>query len=1045
MPITEFRSAGVYGLEKAPARAAEGLSPAKMGIVGWTDKGPSNYPVQVASIEEFTRAFGGISLRGVVPLEVRAFFGTGGEKAWVSRVVPADAVAAKVSVDPSPGPAKWTFTANGEGTWGNNLKVLIRGNRNFLNRTTNQWDKFDVLVLQPSDFDASIDEAAEVYEQVQFTDSSKFDYLTNVVNDPRKPSLLIKLAVGAAGTPSGLLSVTVPSESIGTGGGSPLAKRFTATLANVPLLDNTLVIKAVSGTISNKTLAPTLGSINGTTTAFNFQAPLSDLPVVEGSLKAFYQRLGVTNELLPPSSGAIDGSNKTFTFEAGVVNNPVHRETSTFKLKYAATASASPQTIATMSVLTLTLASATGFAVGDFINSGGPSIRAKITALAGTAVTAQVIVGTWPASGPITSETSSTSTTFTGGAVTATAGTLDLAFMSLTDTPVHPGTLSISVNVSGVGLATITDNAAGVLSASGGALPLGGTINYTTGVMAGTTATLVAGSTVVATYNMSNVITKQAQVNLYFAGGITGTPVVGETVTVGAANGKVTRVGTANVDVNVTSGTFAGGSATFATSSATGTVTLVTNNNLAQDVALIGSVDGTGVNQIDLVNSETTPTTSGAISVKTNVAPLAGTGIYLDYVALGIVTSSVAGVLSGDVAAGGTANFDTGQVVATFSNPPLNGSTVEFSYQQGQLVRDNGLGKLIGDVDAAGTNKVDYALGTIDVTFATAPPSGTPITASYVKLANAIQYQMTGGSDGSAVSRNDISNPSLAAEKKGIYALDKVEEPLNLVVPDFEGSEFVQADIVDFCDARQNRFAILAMANGTTVDEALQYVLVTQAFDSRNAAMYYPNVYFLNDLTGVPELIPCSGFVAGVYAKTARNKNIGKSPGGIVDGLLDANGTVGPEITLSLADRDRLYQARINPLMSSAATGFVVWGVRTLSRDVRWRYVNARLLHNFLMHRLALQLQWTVFENNGPALWVKITTALEGYLGSLFRLGYFAGESKDQAYFVKCDARNNNQATIDKGQVLIDVGFSPNKPAEFVIFTLQQPTSQTAA
>ncbi|PIW20202.1 MAG: hypothetical protein COW34_02400, partial [Armatimonadetes bacterium CG17_big_fil_post_rev_8_21_14_2_50_66_6] len=128
--------------------------------------------------------------------------------------------------------------------------------------------------------------------------------------------------------------------------------------------------------------------------------------------------------------------------------------------------------------------------------------------------------------------------------------------------------------------------------------------------------------------------------------------------------------------------------------------------------------------------------------------------------------------------------------------------------------------------------------------------------------------------------RNDVSNPTLEGSKQGIYALDLIEEPVNVVVPDFEGSAFVQADIVDFCDARQDRFGIFALANGTTVPEAIQYVLVTQAFNTKNAAIYYPNVYFLNDSTELPELIPASPFAAGVYAKTARNKNVGKSPAG---------------------------------------------------------------------------------------------------------------------------------------------------------------------
>ncbi|MFT5453716.1 MAG: phage tail sheath protein FI [Myxococcota bacterium] len=56
----------------------------------------------------------------------------------------------------------------------------------------------------------------------------------------------------------------------------------------------------------------------------------------------------------------------------------------------------------------------------------------------------------------------------------------------------------------------------------------------------------------------------------------------------------------------------------------------------------------------------------------------------------------------------------------------------------------------------------------------------------------------------------------------------------------------------------------------------------------------------------------------------------------------------------------------------------------------------------------------------------------------MFRAGAFQGRSPQQAYFVVCDASNNAQATIDAGQVHIRVGFSPVKPAEFIIIELQQ-------
>lgn len=64
------------------------------------------------------------------------------------------------------------------------------------------------------------------------------------------------------------------------------------------------------------------------------------------------------------------------------------------------------------------------------------------------------------------------------------------------------------------------------------------------------------------------------------------------------------------------------------------------------------------------------------------------------------------------------------------------------------------------------------------------------------------------------------------------------------------------------------------------------------------------------------------------------------------------------------------------------------------------------------------------------------------FVGRLFRQGFFKGESKNDAYFVKSDAETTTQADIDVGVVNLWVGFAPLKPAEFVVIHLQQMAGQ---
>jgi len=634
MPIVEYRSAGVYGEEKAPARAPDQFSPAKMGIVGWTQKGPTNFPIQVRSVEDFTRVFGPINTRGVVPQEVRAFFGTGGERVWVNRIAPSDSTFAAVSIDETPGPSKWTFTANGEGLWGNDLKIRVSGNRNFLSPTTNAWTKYDLQILAPADFNPAFDDAVETYEAIQFDDPAAADYLLTVIQDPRRPSLLVTTTIGVGGTPTAMLPVTVLSESVGTGGGTPLAQRFLATLANVPVLENTLTLTAVSGTTKHLPTAPTTGTINGTNTDFTLQ--LTNLPVVEGSTRLFYQKQTLANEVLPASAGLIDGANKIFTFNAGVVDNPVHREVTAFRLKYAG-AAAAPQTL---------------------------------TTIGGTAATYDLLGSPTP----------------------------------LASTPVHPGTLAISVNVDGVGLATITDDGAGNLTGSGGSLPLGGTVDYDTGALTGVTALLVATSDVVANHDVSSVITKD-NVQTIEVSGLTGGPAAaGDVVTDSAAStatvlsvaGAIIRVGAPVTGVALVPGSF---TTTGGIPITAGTIDLVYFNNLEQAVPLLGSLDGAGIDTIDLVDSQTTLSVgSGAIEVTTLLAPIGGTFFYLDYICLGNVWANTTGNLLGDVTSTSTINADTGVMSLTATFAPLTGSTMDVWYQTGQYAQDNGLGAILHEV-----------------------------------------------------------------------------------------------------------------------------------------------------------------------------------------------------------------------------------------------------------------------------------------------------------------------------------------------------------
>ena len=60
------------------------------------------------------------------------------------------------------------------------------------------------------------------------------------------------------------------------------------------------------------------------------------------------------------------------------------------------------------------------------------------------------------------------------------------------------------------------------------------------------------------------------------------------------------------------------------------------------------------------------------------------------------------------------------------------------------------------------------------------------------------------------------------------------------------------------------------------------------------------------------------------------------------------------------------------------------------------------------------------------------------FLVRVWRDGALFGATPQEAFYVKCDAENNPSEVIDAGQLVVEVGIAPVKPAEFVIFRIAQ-------
>ena len=208
-------------------------------------------------------------------------------------------------------------------------------------------------------------------------------------------------------------------------------------------------------------------------------------------------------------------------------------------------------------------------------------------------------------------------------------------------------------------------------------------------------------------------------------------------------------------------------------------------------------------------------------------------------------------------------------------------------------------------------------------------------------------------------------------------------------------------------------------------------------------AVYMPWVRML-DPTGQssePLLVPPSGFVAGLYARTDGRVGVWKAPAGTGTAL---GGAVGLAVNLTDVQQGNLNPINVNVIRQFAGSGIVLWGARTITADPEWTYIPVRRMAIFLRVSIYRGIQWAVFEPNDDDLWASLRLNINSFMMNLFRQGAFQGATPSQAFFVKCDNETTTQDDINLGIVNILVGFAPLKPAEFVVVKISQKAGQPA-
>ena len=233
----------------------------------------------------------------------------------------------------------------------------------------------------------------------------------------------------------------------------------------------------------------------------------------------------------------------------------------------------------------------------------------------------------------------------------------------------------------------------------------------------------------------------------------------------------------------------------------------------------------------------------------------------------------------------------------------------------------------------------------------------------------------------------------------------------------------------------ESRADAMYILDSTGYSDSIQTIKNTiKTLDSNYVATYYPWVKIVDRDTSRPVWVPPSVVLPGVISYTDQVAHEWFAPAGLNRGGLSS--VTEAKTRLTHAERDDLYEARINPIASFPGQGVVVFGQKTLqSKPSALDRINVRRLLIALRKFIASASRYLVFEQNSQALRNRFLNIVNPYLEQV------QSNSGLSAFRVVMDETNNTPDVVDRNQLVGQIFIQPTRTAEFIVLGfVVQPT-----
>ena len=304
---------------------------------------------------------------------------------------------------------------------------------------------------------------------------------------------------------------------------------------------------------------------------------------------------------------------------------------------------------------------------------------------------------------------------------------------------------------------------------------------------------------------------------------------------------------------------------------------------------------------------------------------------------------------------------------------------------------------------------------------ATSTWGNTASLTSFSKLAANVTLSIAGGLDGTPVAANVITSYGLFSSAESVDVSLIVTGPLAVTVA---------TSLITIAEARKDCMVFLSPAKIDVVDnagsEASSCVTTAGTLGTSSYAFMDCNwKYQYDKYNDVYRWLPLNGDIAGLCAKTDLERDPWFSPGGVNRGQI--RNVVKLAWNPTKAERDTLYVAAVNPVVTFQGEGTILYGDKTLlTRPSLFDRINVRRLFITLEKSIAKAARSSMFEFNDQFTRAQFVNLVEPYLRDV------QGRRGITDFRVVCDGTNNTGEVVDANQFVGDIYIKPARSINFI-------------